>query len=263
MKRTTLPLRLKSSPLVYVLAQVVISPILTMQEYIPAIQERLRRKGYVKYKQAPTQEIIFGSQIQVSLLNRWIFSSKDDRKAIVITPNFIVIETTDYETFDTFILAIAEVLTIIQEITQVSLSERIGLRYVDVIRVEEGQMFSDYLHPGLLGISADQFGASKSLYRFETNALTPVGQLVLRLFQSDNASYLPPDINMESVISPLTINKDETITVLDIDHFSVQRDFIPSDLIESMWELHDYTDRAFKAAVTPKALQFWKAENVG
>ncbi|HEY9780756.1 MAG TPA: TIGR04255 family protein [Leptolyngbyaceae cyanobacterium] len=263
MKRTSPALYLKSSPLVYVLAQVVISPILSMPDYIPAIQEKLRHKGYIKYKHAPTQEIILGPQIQLSALNRWFFTDRDEQKAVIISPQFIVIETTNYETFDTFMQSFKEVLLIFKEITNASLAERIGLRYVDVIRPKEGQALSDYLQPGLLGIPAEQFGGSKSLYRLEANAITPAGALVLRLFQSDNGSYLPPDISLESVKPKLQIEQGETVTVLDIDHFSLQEhDFVTDDLVESMWQLHNYTDRAFKAAVTSKALQIWEAENV-
>lgn len=262
MKRTSPRIRLKNSPLVYVLAQIVISPILRMQDYIPAIQEKLRHKGYIKYKHVPTQEIILGPQIQVISLNRWFFSNRDEQEAIIISPQFIVFETTKYDVFEMFVQSFKEILIIFQEITNVSLAERIGLRYVDVIRPKEGQTLSDYLQPGLLGISAEQLGVSKSLYRFEANSLTEVGQLVLRLFQSDNGSYLPPDINLEGVKPTLKIERDETVTVLDVDNFSLKQcDFITDDLIESMWQLHDYIDRTFKAAVTTKAFQFWGAEN--
>jgi len=258
MKRTSPALRLESSPLVYVLAQVVISPILSMQDYIPTIQEKLRHKGYIKYKHSPTQEIILGPQIQVASLNRWFFTDRDEQEAVIISPQFIVLETTNYNVFDTFIQSFKEVLIIFQEITNATLAERIGLRYVDVIRPKEGQALSDYLQPGLLGIPAEQLGASKSLYRFEANALTSAGGLVLRLFQSDNGSYLPPDISLESVKPTLQIEQGETVTVLDIDNFSLQQcDFVTDDLVKSMWQLHDYTDRAFKAAVTETAFHFW------
>ncbi|MEH1996981.1 TIGR04255 family protein [Nostoc sp.] len=264
MERTSPALRLQRSPLVYVLAQIVISPILSMQDYIPAIQERLRNKGYIKYKNIPTQEIILAPQIQITSINRWFFSNKNDEEAVIISPYFIVFETTNYDVFDTFVQSFKEILLIFQEVTNVSLAERIGLRYVDVIRPIEGQTLSDYLQPGLLGISAEKFGAekSKSLYRFETNALTSVGQIALRLSQADNGSYLPPDIVLEAVKSGIKIEQGEIVTVLDVDNFSLQqRDFVADDLIESLWQLHDYSDRAFKSAVTPKALSIWGSEN--
>lgn len=263
MKRTSPALRLKNSPLVYVLAQVAISPILSMQDYIPPIQERLRRKGYIKYKHTPTQEIILGSQIQVASSDRWVFSNKDEQEAVIISPQYIVLETTKYDVFDTFVQSFKEVLLILQEITNVSLAERIGLRYVDLIKPKEGKTLSDYLQPGLLGISAEEFGASKSLYRFEANALTAVGLLILRLFQSDNGSYLPPDIGLEGVKSTVKIDQDETVTVLDVDNISLQqRDFITDELIEALWQLHNYSDKAFKAVVTPEALEFWGVEDI-
>lgn len=258
MKRTSPAPRLENSPLVYVLAQVVISPILSMQEYIPALQEKLRHKGYIKYKYAPTPEFNLSPQIHIASLNRWFFSDKNEQEAVIISPHFIILETTNYDVFDVFVQSFKEILIIFQEVTKASLAERIGLRYVDVIRPKEGQTLSDYLQPSILGIPAEDFGATKSLYKFETNALTPAGGLVLRLFQSDNGSYLPPDISLESVKPTFQIDPGETVAVLDIDNFSLQqREFVTDDLIEYMRQLHDYTDRAFKAAVTSKAFEFW------
>jgi uncharacterized protein (TIGR04255 family) len=256
-------LRLNRSPLVYVLAQIVISPILKMQEYIPTIQEKLRYKGYIKYKHAPIQEIVLAPHIQTTTTDRWFFSNKNDQEAVIISPQFIALETSSYDVFDTFVKSFKEVLSILEDVTKVSLAERVGLRYVDVISPTEGQELKDYLQPGLLGISPEEFGATKSLYRFETNTLTSVGQLVLRLYQSDNGSYLPPDITLESLKPTLKVEQGEIVTILDIDHFSFnQCDFVPDDLVEVLWQLHQYSGRAFRSAITTKALELWEAESI-
>jgi uncharacterized protein (TIGR04255 family) len=261
MTKTDELLKLDNAPLVYVLAQVVFSPILVMENFIPAIQEKLRHKGYVKYKYAPTQEIFLSKEVQFSVLKRWIFSTRNEQESIVITQNFFVLETSNYDVFDIFITKLKDVITIFQEITDVSLIERIGLRYVDLIRTKEGQTFSDYLQPGLLGISADDFGASKTTHRIEQVAITPLGQIAIRLFQSDNGAYLPPDLIDSSVVHSININPGETVAVLDIDHFSAQsKDFVVDELIESVQGLHEYIKKAFRSAVTDSALETWKAE---
>jgi uncharacterized protein (TIGR04255 family) len=263
MEKTSPRLRLKSSPLVYVLAQIVISPILSMQDYIPAIQEKLRHKGYIKYKHVPIQEIVLAPHVQMTTTDRWFFSDKKEQEAVIISPQFIVFETSSYDVFDTFVESLKEVFTVLQDIIKVSLAERVGLRYVNVIRPTEGQELKDYLQPGLLGISSEKLDATKSLYRFETNSLTLAGQLVLRLYQSDNGSYLPPDISLDNVKPTLKVEQGEIVTILDIDNFSLQQcDFEPDDLVKILWELHNYSDKAFKAAVTPDALKFWGAENI-
>ncbi len=261
MSRTLPPIHLKKSPLVYVLAQVVISPILAMKEYIPTIQEKLRHKGYIRYQEVQSQAIIFTPDLKLTPSIRWIFSNKENQESIVISPESIVFETTKYHVFDTFIESLKSLLEMIQKIVNVDLSERIGLRYVNALRTFGEESFSDYLKPGLLGLSQEEFGVQQTFYRFEIVASTTVGQLVLRLSKSNDG--LPPDLTSTTLTYPLDLNRNETIMLLDIDHFSIQqRDFIPSELVQSMWQLHEYTDKAFRAAVTDKAFKLWESEQI-
>ncbi|BAY10411.1 TIGR04255 family protein [Calothrix sp. NIES-2098] len=263
MSKTDELLRLENAPLVYVLAQVVFNPILLMEDFIPTIQEKLRRKGYIKYKYAPTQEIVLGKDVQVSVLNRWIFSNKNEQESVVISQNFIVLETSNYDVFDTFIKTFQDIIIIFEDITKPEFIERIGLRYVDLIRKKKEETFSDYLQPGLLGVSAEQFGSSNSVSRLEQIAKTPVGEIAIRLSLSNNGSYLPPDLLNSSVIHSINIELGETVAILDIDHFSIQpRDFIIDRLMESMQELHQYIKKAFIASVTNYALKIWNVEEI-
>jgi uncharacterized protein (TIGR04255 family) len=261
MGRTSPPLHLKKSPLVYVLAQVVIPADLLMKEYIPAIQKELRHKGYIRYQEVQSQAIIFATDLKLTPSTRWIFSNKENQEAIVISPESIVFETTKYNVFDTFIQSLESLLEMIQKIVNVGLSERIGLRYVNALRTFGDESFSDYLKPGLLGLSQEEFGVQQTFYRFEIVASTTAGQLVLRLSKSNDG--LPPDLTSTTLTSPLQLNEGETIMLLDIDHFSIQqRDFIPSDLVQSMWQLHEYTDKSFRAAVTERAFELWESEQM-
>jgi uncharacterized protein (TIGR04255 family) len=48
------------------------------------------------------------------------------------------------------------------------------------------------------------------------------------------------------------------ITLLDIDHFwEGSKDYDPGDLIECLWQLHEYTEKAFLSSVTDVALARW------
>ena len=58
MPRQNPPLKLRYSPLVMVLAQVRFSPVLKMADYVPAIQEKLRREGY---------QLVFGHWARLGL----------------------------------------------------------------------------------------------------------------------------------------------------------------------------------------------------
>ena len=97
-------LKLKKSPLVFVLSQVRFSPILKMENYVPDIQEDLRKQGFPRYKKEDIQQVSFGGpDIRAERDNRWVFSSRDQTEAIVLAPTFVVYETTNYDVFETFV----------------------------------------------------------------------------------------------------------------------------------------------------------------
>lgn len=193
---------------------------------------------------------------------QWVFSNKDQSKAVILAPDFVVLETSRYTIFDDFSQDFKQVLEILGEVTEASLAERLGLRYVDLIRPTTPDDFATYIKPGLLGLDDEGLGVNRSLFRFEQRGATDAGTLVIKLLQSDNGAFLPNDIDGSHLEFGLSLEEGEKVGVLDIDHFSqASRDYDAQSLILQLWELHDCTDRAFRQAVTPEALQLWGAES--
>ncbi len=181
-------------------------------------------------------------------------------KTVGLATDFIVLECSRYTVFDDFVTRFGELLEIVGKHTELPLSERIGLRYVDLVRTRQGESLSDYLKPGLLALPPEELGAAELLYRFEMLAITPIGQFVLRLLQTDDGTFLPLGIERSDLEFDVAVAAGEVISILDIDHFSnAQRDFDPQALVAELWRLHDYTDRAFRSAVTETALARWGA----
>src|SRR5258705_10846711 len=100
--RTLPALHLSKSPLVIVLSQVRISPILGMEKFLPAIQEQLRRTGYPKFRTSVTQEILLAPELKTVSSVRWLFSDREEKTTAVIAPNFITLLTSRYEVFEKF-----------------------------------------------------------------------------------------------------------------------------------------------------------------
>jgi uncharacterized protein (TIGR04255 family) len=260
--RTLPPLHLLHSPLVLVIAQVRISTVLQMSEYVPQIQERLRREAFPVFRTSQTQEIVFGPDKPVmSRRERWLFSNKEMQRTVILTPNFVALAASVYTVFDDFAETLRTVLSVVGSATQVALSERLGLRYVNVIRLAEGESFSQYLHAGLGGVPPSDLGANTVLQQVQIHADTGMGTLAVRLWQKDDGTFMPPDLKDEVVKATITLSSKETVTVLDIDHISVRsRDFDADHLVEDMWQLHDGSDRAFRAIATDFARTRWGAE---
>lgn len=234
------------------------SPVLQMETYLPKIQEAFRRDGYPRFEVLLTQEIQLGPEFKVATGSSWVFSNKDKSEAVVLSPLFVSLMASEYDTFDVFAEKLERVLRVVAEAADLDLCERIGLRYVDLIRLDDGETWDDYLAPGLLGPPMDRLSPEKFLYRFEGRATTSAGELAIKLFQSDDGRFLPPDLSPQEIEYKVSVESGEVVTVLDTDHFSVgPRDFDPPSIIEQMWLLHDKIDMAFRSAVTEKALQKW------
>ncbi|MCD4747822.1 MAG: TIGR04255 family protein [Thermoanaerobaculales bacterium] len=254
-------MKLRNSPLVMVLAQVRFAPVLKMADYVPAIQEKLRRNGYPRFGSQKIREIALGPQPEVRQAQRWLFANKENNESVVLSNDFIVLETSRYTVFEDFAKHLETVLGVIGEETDLSLVHRLGLRFVDLILPEDDESLDEYIKPQLHGLQADDLAVDELLNQFESRGQTREGQLVVRLHQNNKGAFLPPDLGSTHLAFASSPQKDVLATLLDIDHFSEQdRDYDVPALINAMWELHVYTGKAFNSSVTDKALECWGKE---
>jgi uncharacterized protein (TIGR04255 family) len=263
MKRSLPPLKLQNSPLVYVLAQVRVSAVMSIEKYVPDIQERLRHQGFPRFQRGKIQEIRLdpAQAPKINTFDRYEFQNKDGTSGIVLAPDFISLHTSQYDTGENFEQVLKTALDVAHEIVKFNLVERVGLRYIDLIRLGKNETWSEYIQPTLLGLDPEKLGVSKSLSRFEFVGITEVGTLVVRYSQSDQGIILPLDLIPSTLKHDVQLNASELVAFLDIDHFSEQsRDFDVSAVMEIVSDLHDTTTRAFRNAVTETALIRWGRE---
>jgi uncharacterized protein (TIGR04255 family) len=258
--------RLRKGPLVYVLAQVVISPILQMRQYIPDIQEELRKSGYPRFQEDQIQDVLFSPQPQTRISSKWTFLDISGHNSVIISNNFVVLETSAYQTFEKFAENLDKVLNVVNKFAQISLVERIGLRYVNLIRPNQNESLDDYLHSGLLGLPTNREGTKRLISQYESRDQSDIGgQIIVRLLQVAGEGFLPPDLEANhlkfEIGNPIRIG--ETKGILDIDHFLItQSEFNSKQLVESIWQLHSWTKQAFETSVTPEALKTWGQEDI-
>lgn len=265
--RTSPALSLSRSPLVHVLVQVRFSPILQMVDYVPKLQESLRLEGFPLFNQEQTQtaKFLFAGP-EVSTSTRWQFLAKDGVQGVVLANNFLTFEVAEYSNFEEFVNAFHKVADLVDTTVPGELIvQRVGLRYIDLVRNAKGLPVKAQLNEGLRGLSEEGLRESSLdvadlMYAFETRGTSPHGTLVVKLHQASDGSFLPPDLRQTSLSKTVDppIEQKELVTILDFDHFSErQLSFEAATLIEHLWELHDYTDLAFRMAVTPEALALW------
>jgi uncharacterized protein (TIGR04255 family) len=267
MERRLPPLRLSRSPLVYVVAQVRISAVIAIDKYIPDIQEQLRHRGFPRFKREQVRHLRldFGAEPKFNISERFEFLNKDQTTGLILAPDFVALHGSQYQNFENFKEMLGSGLEIIHRALQIGLTERIGIRYVDLVRVREGEALGDYLQPGLLGLDPTTMGVRSSLSRFEFVGLTEVGKLIVRCSTAQGEEFLPPDLEPTSLKFDITPEPNESRYILDFDHSSEgaeASDFSIKGVLDSMQQLHNNLDLAFRHAVTEQALTRWGNEEV-
>lgn len=253
-------MQLSWNPIAFALGQVVISAILEIERYVPALQERLRRSGYPLFDRLELQEVRVGPNAQPELRQetKWVFSSKDRSRAAVVGPRFIALEQTEYATFDGFVSELGALAEIAGEILDIAVYERVGFRRVNLLEETPDLSIEDTFREELRGLDASLFSASTE-QRYEHWGDTPAGRMMVRLLRPAPETIVPPELVGTTLpLREARCPQDQTAT-LDIDHFRVETaDFTADGVRESFWGLHDASDRAFRAAVTDHALDVWQ-----
>jgi uncharacterized protein (TIGR04255 family) len=261
MRRQLPALKLRKSPLVFVLAQVKFSPVLSLPDHVQVIQEVLRKGGYPRFEQKLIQDVVLGPEIKMVPSYNWVFSNRENTQSVVLSNTFMVLQTSAYDRFDPFIQELEKIMVRLNTVLQPDLVERIGLRYIDAFQLDAGETLGDYLQPGLAGFKTEKLRAIKQMHGFEVRGDTEDGQYIFRLSQNTKGQSLPMDLAQHALQAQLQFEVGSLITILDFDHFSLkERDFDSPVLAENFWQMHHHLDCAFKDAITSKALKKWDAE---
>lgn len=244
-----------NAPLMYVAVEVRFphTPRLASDTTLPLIHERLR-------DQYPIVEPGFETTLMVGAATPAIQStvfrlvSRDRTSSVQLTPTSLVVDTTSYSTYEHFRDGFAAVLEAVHEAAGIVGILRIGLRYVDEIRLQDDEVdlaqWRPYVAGSLLG--SQEFAVpgfvpaeSQGIVRFvDGSTLTlvlrygarkgrTVGESPLRTRQSRSGSYF----------------------LLDMDSYwaddqGTLQDFSAPWVLETCDRLHDPARQAFEAAIT-------------
>jgi uncharacterized protein (TIGR04255 family) len=268
MTQTYSPLKLHDDPLALVLCQVRFSRIRKMPEFLPEIQDRLRKAGFPEDASAPIQRIQLesGKPPVLSSVRHEEFRSKDEAWGVVVAEDMLVLATTLYDRFSGFAERLEAVLTIVDEVAglQQGSITRVGLRYIDVIVPKPGESWRDYLQPSLHGPASPVFAGGEPLLGMEFHGRTQSGHLTIRITQNDQGQLVPPG----TLVKPMAFRQKDLgtqlLTLIDSDHYvENQWDFNMKELIDTVNALHVGINTVFfKNIVSKHALTAWRAEHV-
>lgn len=267
-KRNCRYVPLSKQPLVLVLCQVRFSPVRKLADYIPGIQEAFRRHGFPIERTGKIQQIsITPAGVQTTEQERWEYRTKDERWSVTVLQDGVVLQTTDYSRFESFIERFATALsTVLTETEQdkYGVVQRVGLRYANLIQPAAGEDFRVYLRSGLHGASDAPFEEGTHRLQIESLGRTVVagsqGTMVLRVTQNDLGFDLPPDLVANAPKLPARAEAGKLVTLVDMDHF-VEGTFDPSVewITGSAYAMHDQLiDTFHDHVVSERAIEVWR-----
>lgn len=267
--------KMSDAPIYFSLAQVRFNTILALDQYLPAIQDGLRKAGY------PDFEKSFIGIINVSLgpasparapVNlpptqpqpRYSFYNEGKTSGFILDQSMMVFQTTEYDVFEVFTRDFLKGIAMVHETAGLSYSERIGIRSLDAVCPKAGEKLSDYLVPSVMGIydtlSPRQLVHSYSEVRTKEGNTTLVSRAVIMHPEQETAVAFPPDLQpIEMTINDKFKNIKGLYAVIDTDSWLEEREkFDLSGLERRLDALHNELRRSFNLMVTPHALEVWK-----
>ncbi len=262
--------KMKNAPVYFTIVQVRHNPVLSLDTYIPGIQESMRRAGYPDFKKGVAFSLnpaAIGEGAQSQLLSvqrveRYSFSNMESTRGFVLQQNALSYEATEYGTFETFSGEFLKGLEVIHNAVGLDFSERVGLRYLDAVVPRSGEQLSQYLVPEVLGLSVRVKNGSSIAHSFaETLILVDnVGQVVSRVIIQNGPLGFPPDLQPGSLtVADRFAQIKQVHAVIDTDGAFEGRDtFDIRALNGRIRSLHDEIIDVFHETITDHARVVWE-----
>lgn len=248
---------LANAPLVRVIAQVRFPQILSIanRDFVASFQEAIRPQ-YPILRPEQTQGWILGPQGIPAMSTQpqvvWRFLDIEDKWRVSLAQDFVVIETTAYQSRADFFERFEAITRAIAEHVRPQTVDRIGVRYIDRIVGDALGNISTLVRPEVLGFVATDMAqhAQRTLSESVFSApVEPNAQLLARW------GLLPPGGTVDpAAIEPVP----ESSWILDLDMFSLQsRTFAPDELVAGARSYAERIYAFFRWAVTEDFLSLY------
>ena len=261
-----------NAPLVYVLAEVRTERLADVKEYQAKFAGRLRDAGYpIQRTMHAAKLVATGARVifEPEQDAAWEFATPDNRTAVMLRPNGLVLHATAYKDTAEFLERLEKVTKVFgDEIPSVYVN-RLGLRYIDFVLPREGEAPEAYVDARLnpdLGVSKIPGGitaTSLAIYPLKHGR-----QLSVRYTRARGKPEMPPDLGMLSLfpsplMNPPSIDEQKPTAVLDTDcnltYSPVERlDF--GRVKKEFASMYDDIFTAFMTAITDHARRVWGAK---
>lgn len=254
---------LKNPPVYFTVAQVRFNPLLKLIDFLPSIQEGLRKIGFPAFSSHNTVALQFAVQDGQTVPQpvpheQYLFANVEQTHCFVLSANSLTFQSTDYGTYQRFSEAFLEGLALVHKEVELAFTDRVGLRYLDHVSPKEGDRLPLYLAPGVQGLSAQLGGDPVHAF---SEALNTVGNVTLRarvVIRNGRLGF-PPDLRPQGMaVQQRFLQAQGMHAILDTDGAVDGRALFSLDSVrQHLRSVHEVIGAAFKATVTEHAIAVW------
>lgn len=259
---------LKNPPVYLTLVQARFNPVLKLADYVPSVQEGMRKAGYPAYTQQSSvvmrlpksQEM----QQQPSAMPQpaqhvqYFFSNAAQTHGFVLNSDALTFQSSDYGTYEKFSAQFLRGLALVHDLVKLDFTERVGLRYLDHVAPRKGETIDQYLVPEVLGLGARLGG--QLLHAFsETFCAIDKVRLRSRVLVQGGSLVFPPDLLPNGVkVHERFLQPSEVSAMVDTDGAVEGRELFAMDAVKKHLDaIHAVIGDSFRRTVTPHALKAW------
>ena len=258
----------KNAPLAYVVADVAISPYMTIAKRVPEFQDRLRAtfpqtvESVVLRLDAPQAQGAIAPALTPE--QNWQFISTPPKMGVSLSSRSISFHATTYTNYQDFESKLKVVLTAFGDTVPNAFVNRIGLRYIDLIVPSRGKSVRAYLDQGLHGfkppgaISESQTVVATS-HRFDQGAMNI--SLYVKL---PSGSNFPSNISVLPLAPANIVVRSDPKTRIELGCIDLDRYVEPNasfewnGILRTFSIMHRDQSNAFKAMLSNLATKEWQ-----
>lgn len=257
---------LKNPPVYFTVAQVRFNTLLKLNDFLPNIQENLRKAGFPDF--SAHKSIILQLAAQDGQMapipgvqERFSFGNVDKTHSFLLDADKLTLQSTNYGQFETFSEKFLKGLSVLNDVVQLDFTERVGLRYLDRVMPRDDETLEQYLAPEVFGMKYGPGGNPLHSYSETLTEIDNIKLLSRVVIQSGGLSFPPDLMPGDMVVAKRFKEYEGRHALLDNDGFVESREVFSAESVGAHLDaIHKVIGTAFRATATQFAIDVWNQE---
>jgi uncharacterized protein (TIGR04255 family) len=256
---------LKNPPVYFTGVEARFNALLKLGDYLPSIQESMRKAGFSDFATRKTVAIQIAAQEgqqtpapTTTMVEQFVFGNLEKTHRFILGSASLVLVSTRYGHFEDFSDKFLRALTLVHEVVKLDFTERVGLRYLDHISPMRGDSLNQYLVPEVFGLRARLGGEPVYVLTETVNRIGNV-QVRSRAVVQNGPLAFPPDLQPEGMaVDNRFLERSGLHAILDTDGSVEGRLIFSIDVVsEQLHAIHGVLSDTFAAVATDYARKVW------